>query len=96
MEIEKTRAPKEPMILSSRKKWFWIGIVITIMNQTAGVIYGVALLLEPPYKREGRIILVWNVVYWLLKIIILYWLIKNGLISDSPIYLPYSTLLPMQ
>ena len=96
MEIEKTSAPKEPMILSSRKKWFWIGIVLTIMDQTAGVIYGIALLLEPPYKREGRIILIWNVFFFLLKVIVIYLLFKNGLIPDPPTYLPYSKLLPMQ
>lgn len=95
MEIEKTKI-KEPMILSSRKKWFWIGIVLTITNQTAGVIYGIALLLEPPYKREGSIILIWNVVFFLLKFILIYLMLVNGLFPALLPHLPFSTLLPVQ
>ena len=45
------------------KKWFWIGIVIGALNVVAGVIYGIALIIEKEHRREGLIIAVFSLVF---------------------------------
>lgn len=40
------------------KKWFTIGLVITIISPLAGFVYGIALSLEPGRGKEGRIIMI--------------------------------------
>jgi len=38
------------------KKWFWIGLVISLLNVLSGLIFGIALMIEKKYRREGLII----------------------------------------
>lgn len=51
----------------SKKKWVWLGIVITILNPVfAGLILGAAFLSEPKLKRAGLIIsaiaIIWGAI----------------------------------
>ena len=39
------------------KKWYTIGLVITIISPLAGFVYGIALTLEPGRGKEGKIIM---------------------------------------
>lgn len=48
------------------KKWFWIGVLVGFLNVLAGVIYSVALILEPEHKKEGLILLIWTLAVFLL------------------------------
>lgn len=43
-------------------KWFWIGVVVAFLNSLAGLIYGVALVLEPNHRKEGAILIAWTVL----------------------------------
>ena len=43
-------------------KWFWIGVVVAFLNSLAGLIYGVALVLEPEHRKEGAILIAWTVL----------------------------------
>lgn len=38
------------------EKWFWVGIIVVLLNSTAGLVFGIALLTEKKYRREGWII----------------------------------------
>ena len=38
-------------------KWFWIGIVVSIPSVVAGLVYGIALVLEKSRRKEGIIII---------------------------------------
>lgn len=38
------------------KKWFWIGIAIALFNILSGLVFGIALMMEKKYRREGLII----------------------------------------
>ncbi len=38
------------------EKWFWVGIIVALLNSTAGLVFGIALLTEKKYRREGWII----------------------------------------
>ena len=45
--------------ISSKKKWFIIGIIITILNPIfSGLIMSFGFLTEPKLRREGKILLV--------------------------------------
>lgn len=63
------------------KKWFWIGIVISIFNAAAGLVYGIALAIEKEHRKEGLIIIAWAIV-WALAIFLLIgpYLIKSRII----------------
>ena len=61
-----TKMPKEPMVLSSRRKWFWIGIAVAIFSGISGLIYGTALLREKIYKKEALLIIGWSIIWFLI------------------------------
>lgn len=48
------------------KKWFWVGIAIGFLNVLGGLIYGIALLMEPDHRREGLVIIAWSVLSFIL------------------------------
>jgi zinc transporter ZupT len=41
------------------KKWFWVGVLIGLLNSLAGVVYGIAVLTEGK-RREGLILILWS------------------------------------
>lgn len=63
------------------KKWFWVGIVVSIFNAIAGLIYGISLAIEKEHRKEGLIIIAWAII-WVLIIyfVIGPYLIKSGLL----------------
>ncbi len=67
----------QPMTLRSRRKWFWIGIVMGL-NPVTGLVFGIGLLREPPYRREGAIVILWTVVWGALSYLLVYWLTTSG------------------
>ena len=90
------KIPKEPMILSSKKKWFWIGIITATFNSFAGVIYGVALFREKEYQKEGGMIVGWAIVWFLtLTFILIPFLVKNGYFPQYKSPLPFTKQLPI-
>ena len=49
--------------ISSKKKWFIIGIVIAILNPIfSGLVISFAFLTEPKLRREGKIILIISLI----------------------------------
>ena len=72
------------------KKWFWIGIAISIFNIAAGLIYGIALATEKDHRKEGAIIIVFALAWFFFAHYFLGpWLIKSG-------YLPQYRLMKLQ
>ena len=70
---------KEEMVLSSKRKWFWIGIVLCFITPPIpGLIYGIAMLTEGRYRKEGLIIVAWSIVWLVLVTIVFAWLVKSG------------------
>ena len=47
------------------KKWFWVGIALAIINIIAGLVYGVALAIEKDHRKEGIIIIVVAIVWFI-------------------------------
>ena len=83
--MDKTEKPEAPVTLSSKKKWYWVSLVITIINPIlAGLVLGVFFMSEPEFKKEGRIILaiaiIWGLILGYLQLKLLPVLIKQGLI----------------
>ena len=48
------------------RKWFGIGIVVAFFNAAAGLIFGIALVVEKEHRREGLILIVFSVVWALI------------------------------
>ena len=47
----------EKIIISSRRKWLWLGILVATVNPIfAGLVIGAVYLSEPELKREGIIV----------------------------------------
>lgn len=66
------------------KKWFWVGVILAL-NTYAGLVYGVALILEPKHRKEGLIILAITVVWtWVGFQFIGPWLQEMGYLPKSP------------
>ena len=89
--------PKELMVLSSKKKWFWIGIAIGFFDTVSGLIYGIALYREPQYRSDAKKIIIFAIIRLIVAIVILYflnaWLQSYGYIRPNQIYLPNARLL---
>ncbi|MFA6278845.1 MAG: hypothetical protein WCS97_01120 [Candidatus Paceibacterota bacterium] len=47
------------------RKWFWIGIVAAISNVAVGLIYGIALALEKDRRKEGILIAIFAVAWFI-------------------------------
>lgn len=57
------------------------------LNPVTGLVYGISLLLEPPYRKEAVIIIIWTVVWGSASYLLSYWLTING-------YLPRFQVIP--
>lgn len=69
---------KEKISLNSKKKWFWLGIAVTLISPIAGVVLAVAFWTEPDFKREGRIIFVFAIIWGIIFLYLSDWLASRG------------------
>ncbi|MBU3901069.1 hypothetical protein KJ590_03140 [Patescibacteria group bacterium] len=66
------QAPTEQkLVISSKKKWLWLGILVAAVNPIfAGLIMGAVYLSEPELRREGKIVaaiaIVWGAILFYL------------------------------
>jgi len=69
---------KEEINISSKRKWFIVGIIIAILNPIfSGLVISYAFLTEPKLRKEGKIILVISFV-WAIILAYLIELLKSG------------------
>lgn len=55
--MEEQKIPNGKPVISSAKKWLWLGIAVALINPIfAGLILGAAYLTEPELKQAGRIV----------------------------------------
>ncbi|MBL7155130.1 MAG: hypothetical protein ISS88_01325 [Candidatus Portnoybacteria bacterium] len=65
--------------LTSRKKWFWLGIIIALLNPIfSGLIIGLAFWTEPELKKEAKIILAIAVIWGIIALYLVRWLVAQG------------------
>lgn len=65
--------------VSSKKKWFIIGIVIALLNPIfSGLVISFGFLTEPKLRKEGKIILVISFVWAILLAYIIDGLKRGG------------------
>ncbi len=55
------------------KKWFCIGIAVGFFSVFSGLIYGIALILEKEYRKEGALIIAFSIIW---KIFIFSFIVK--------------------
>jgi len=46
------------------RKWFWVGIIMSLLFSVPGIIYGIALALEKEHRKEGLIIIIFSVLWY--------------------------------
>jgi hypothetical protein len=65
------------------KKWFWIGMAVALFNVMGGLVYGIALLLEKEHRKEGAIIIVFAIIWFIFSGWFLGpWLMKTGILPQ--------------
>lgn len=70
---------KNAVEISSKQKWFIIGIIIAILNPIfSGLVVAFGFLTEPKLRKEGRIILIVSFVWAIVLAYIIDWLQKGG------------------
>jgi len=80
MENQNNQVQK--LVLSSKKKWFWLAIAIALLNPIfSGLILGIGFLSEPALKREGKWVLGLAIVWGLTAMFIAQWLKEKGYIG---------------
>jgi hypothetical protein len=68
---QETNKKEAIVLITSRKKWLWLGILIALLNPVfAGLILGSIYLSEPELKKEGKIVaavaILWGAVLFYL------------------------------
>ena len=75
---------KKEIKLTSRKKWFWLGVVIAILNPIfSGLLLGIAFWTEPDLKKEAKIILAISVIWGLTALYLTRWLVAQGYLPSN-------------
>jgi len=70
---------KEKIDISSKKKWFIVGIIIAILNPIfSGLVISYAFLTEPKLRREGKIILIISFIWAIILAYLIDWLKRGG------------------
>lgn len=70
---------KDVTEISSRRKWFIIGIVIALLNPIfSGLVISFGFLTEPKLRREGKIILVLSFLWAIALAYIIDWMKRGG------------------
>lgn len=47
----------QKLVISSKKKWLWLGIIVAVVNPVfAGLIMGAVYLSEPELHKAGRLV----------------------------------------
>ena len=65
------------------KKWFWIGIAMAVSNIGAGLVYGIALMIEKERRKEGAAIAVFAIVWVVFAVFVLGpWLVNSGILPQ--------------
>ncbi len=65
------------------KKWFWVGIVVSTLNVVAGLVYGIALMIEKERRKEGAVIAVFAIVWAVFAVFVLGpWLVNSGILPQ--------------
>lgn len=65
--------------ISSKKKWFIIGIIIAILNPIfSGLVISFGFLTEPELRKEGKILLVISFIWAIILAYLIEWLKSGG------------------
>ncbi|MFH0906753.1 MAG: hypothetical protein ABIC36_01980 [bacterium] len=65
---------KKEVGLNYKSKWYLIGIIIAIISPFSGVVLGIGFLTESSLKKQGKIILVFSLIWGAVFI----WMTKKG------------------
>ena len=65
------------------KKWFWIGIAMSLFNVVGGLVYGIAVLMDKETRKEGGILIAIALIWFFFAEYVLGpCLIKSGILPQ--------------
>ena len=83
MEKNEQEIGNKEIMLSSKKRWFWAGIIIAALNPIfAGLIISALFMSEKEFKKEGRIILLVSIIWGIIYLYLSDWLVRNGYLPN--------------
>lgn len=69
----------ERMVLKSKRKLFWVGILFCFISPPVpGIVYGIALATDKESRRDGLIVLTWAIVWYAITFAAVAWLVAHG------------------
>jgi len=72
---------KEKIDISSKRKWFIVGMIIAILNPIfSGLVISYAFLTEPKLRKEGKILLLISFIWAIILAYLIEWLKTGGYI----------------
>jgi len=75
---------KKEIKLTSRKKLFWLGIIIALLNPIfSGLIIGLTFWTEPELKKEAKIVLAIAVIWGIIALYFIRWLVAQGYLPSN-------------
>jgi uncharacterized membrane protein YdbT with pleckstrin-like domain len=70
---------KDVTEVSSKKKWFIVGIIIALLNPIfSGLVIAFSFLTEPKFRKEGKIILIISFIWAIALAYIIDWMKRGG------------------
>ena len=68
------------------KKWFWIGMVMAL-NLMPGLIFGIALMTEKERRKEGAVIAIFAIAWFIFATFVLGpWLQRKGILPKYRLF----------
>jgi hypothetical protein len=77
-DLPTTNEEKKEIVLSSKKKWFWLAVAIALISPVSGVILAIALLAESGMRKTGLIIFILSFIWGVTSLYLTSWLMNNG------------------
>ena len=69
---------REKVNLTSRRKWLWVAVIVTIISPLAGFVLAIAFWTEPALKKEGRFLILLAVSLGVATVFLSRWLTERG------------------
>lgn len=77
-EVSPLKEKQTQITLSSKKKWFWLGIAIAIISPISGIVLAIAFWTEKDLKKQGKIIFILSLIWGILFLYLTDWLTRQG------------------
>ena len=66
------------------KKGFWVGMGVGLFSLLAGLTFGISLVIEKEYRKEGLLVIIFSLLCFFIKIFIFIpWMMSLGILPQA-------------